>query len=150
MRFSIIAAPVFSILAFSGAAKAHPQALLKLLEKTDKVAICKTDSPRLSLVNFYLHKVTSMIVAEFQNTQQQTPTEQFYSLNMEENKKLVILTTDKEIAATDFDLYFKNTNNKFTIHFTVDAVRNAEAKNFTSTLHFQDGASINLTCQRAD
>lgn len=146
MRFALLAAPLFSILVFSWTAKAQPLALTKLLTDSDKVAVCKTDSENLSLINFYVHKVNPLIVAHLKTNHQ----EHFYSVNIEEQKDLVTLSTDKEIIALDYDLYFKNTKNKFTAHFSKETIHNPEIKHFLTTLHFENGQAIDLTCQRTN
>ncbi len=142
MRSAVIAASI--TLVFSWVAKAQPMALKNLLNNSDKVATCKTDNENLNLISFYVHKVNPLIVAQMRNNQQ----EHFYSLTIEENKNLVTLSSDKEIVALDFDLYFKSTDNKFSVDFSTETVRNPDVKNFTSTLLFENGTSIEITCTR--
>ncbi|MDG0818214.1 hypothetical protein [Bdellovibrio svalbardensis] len=146
MRPALFAAPIFSILIFSLTAKAQPLAITDLLKKTDMVAVCKTDNENLDLIKFYVHKTNPMIVAQLKNDNQ----DNFYSLTLEESKDLITLTTDKEILAIDFDLWFKTPDSKFTAHFDKETIYNPERKHFFSTLHFENGTTIDLACKRVE
>ena len=144
MRIAFLIAPLISVLGFSWTVKAQPLALKSLIDNSDRVAVCKTDNENLGLINFYVHKVNPMIVAQMQSQRG----ERFYSLNMSEDKSIVTLTSDKEIVALAFDLYFKAADQNFTVSFDREAIDNPGKKFFFSTLTYENGKTIDIACKR--
>ena len=141
MRAILFLCFVTGLVGFTEIAKA--QAIQRLLENSDKVAACTTVETYSREVNFYVNKVTPMIVAEFSG-----PKERYYMMDLEENKSTMTLYGNTEIMGLAFDLFFKASDRKFTVTFKQDTVRDPGVKEFKTELIYDQNKTLGIHCLR--
>ena len=144
MRTAFILAPLISVLLFCLNAKAETyQALNRLLDSSDKVAVCTTERSNPQLITFYVHKVNPMIVAEFSG-----PQNHYYAMTLSEDKNQITLSGDQEIISLAFDIYFKTAEEKFTATFEKNGIRDPAVNMLPAVFHFEKGQTLKASCKK--